>query len=225
MHKTKKMRYSYTLFLLLISLIIAYIKCEIVDIENDDVESDGIQAIDSDFLYLSINKSSLPFQGVGLGVFSKVLIPRNEIICEYRGVVIPSTTPFQSDYLYSSKTPTGDQINIVPDMNKPICAYINDCARILESNYTAAELNDVERTGVDLPTYSGFSYNAWTMYTPLGKVFIVALVDIPANTEIFYPYGSGYWIVRLRHPHVFNLPISPPSGSVESSTSIPITES
>jgi hypothetical protein len=158
-----------------------------------------------------MKKSSLPFEEVGQGVFTKVPVFKNEIICEYRGAVIPSDIPFKSDYIYHTRTADGNLIHIVPDMNKPICAFINDCVKILGSNYSTAELNAIETTGGELPTYDGFKHNAFTMYTKLGKIFIVATEDIPADTEVFYPYGSGYWIARLRQPAAFGIPIDPPS--------------
>ena len=168
----------------------------------------GIPAIDSDFLFLTINKSTLPFRRAGLGVFSKETIYANEIICEYRGAVIPSNVPFKSDYIYSTRNPAGHLIHIIPDMDKPICAFINDCVKVLGSNYTAAELDVYESGTMELPTYDGFHHNAATLFTDLGKVFIVSTQDIPARTEIFYPYGSGYWVPRLRIPAAFGMDLS-----------------
>ena len=143
-------------------------------------------------------------------MYSKVPIFKNEIICEYRGAIVPSNVPFESDYIYSTRTSTGEMIHIIPDMDKPICAYINDCVKILGSNYTARELSLMEQGQGDLPTYDGFHHNAGTLFTKMGKVFIVATEDIPARTEIFYPYGFGYWVVRLRNPAMFKLPLDPP---------------
>jgi hypothetical protein len=197
----------YPLIFALLSLLVS---CWCQDQPPEQAEAEGIRAVDSDFLFLYMKKSSLPFEEVGQGVFTKVPVFKNEIICEYRGAIIPSDVPFESNYIYHTKTLDGKMIHIVPDMNKPICAYINDCVKILGSNYTIAELNDIIATNGDLPTYDGFKHNAGTLYTKLGKIFIVAIEDIPANTEVFYPYGTGYWIARLRDPAAFGIPIEPP---------------
>lgn len=178
----------------------------------EETAEDKILAVDSDFLYMEIKKSTLPFQSVGMGVFAKIDIPANEILCEYRGAVIPVDVQFRSDYTFSATTITGDRINIIPDMDKPICAYINDCSLILGHNYTIAELDAMEANNSPLPTYPGFSQNAAPIFTAMGKVFIASTTSIRAGQEIFYPYGTGYWIIRMKHPAHFNLPVPAPVG-------------
>lgn len=139
-----------------------------------------------------------------MGVFAKVEIAANEILCEYRGATIPSDQPFNSNYIYSSKKVTGEQFNIVPDMNKPICAIINDCALIVGNNYTTAELDAYESNDtLIMPTYPGYAYNARPMFTAMGKVFIISNEAIPAGAEIFYSYGNRYWVPRIRYPQYF----------------------
>lgn len=101
-------------------------------------------------------------------------------------------------------------MHIIPDMNKPICAYFNDCVKILGSNYTAQELDKLEQKRGNLPTYDGFKHNSVALATDMGKIFVVATEDIPAQTEIFYPYGLGYWLPRLRNPQAYGLPLDPP---------------
>lgn len=86
------------LLALYLQLIVGNTTAEIEGSVSGD-EDQRYFAVDSDFLFLSINKSSLPFERVGLGVFSKVPIYNREIICEYRGVVVPAHVPFQSDYM------------------------------------------------------------------------------------------------------------------------------
>jgi hypothetical protein len=167
-------------------------------------EEGGIPAIDSDFLFMHILPSILPFPQAGLGVFAKVDIPANEILCEYRGATIPSNITFMSNYIYSSKTIHGEPFNIIPDMDKPICAYINDCVLIVGNSYSAEELDAYESNeSIDMPTYAGYEHNAAPMYTIMGKVFIISKVRIPAGSEIYYPYGSKYWIPRIKYPDSF----------------------
>lgn len=183
-----------------------------VETTSSETADDGrIPAVDSDFLYMEMKKSTLPFDSVGMGVFAKINIPANEILCEYRGAVIPSSVAFKSDYTFTATTSTGEMIHIIPDMDKPICAYINDCSLIIGHNYTLSELNAMEAANTNLPTYPGFSQNAAPIFTGMGKVFIASTRAIAAGEEIFYPYGSGYWIIRLKHPAHFNLPIPPPA--------------
>jgi hypothetical protein len=77
-----------------------------------------------------------------------------------------------------------------------ICSLINDAAKVTSdtdesgSPYTSAQLDEFESlAAIDcIPTHHGYRYNArsWSK----GKVFIVASVDIPAGSEIFYPYGK-----------------------------------
>jgi hypothetical protein len=207
LHGMRSPRWIVVLFCAFVSVAVHGVPAPAAEVD----EPKGIPAIESDFLYLTMNKSSLPFQEVGWGVFSKVPIYKIEIICEYRGAVIPDNVEFKSDYIYSSTTITGEKVHIVPDMNKPICAYINDCVKILGSNYSNAELDAMQASGKELPTYDGFHHNAGTLTTNMGKIFIVATEDIPARTEIFYPYGFYYWVTRLRNPAYFGIPISPPS--------------
>lgn len=164
----------------------------------------GIPAIDSDFLFMKIEPSSLPFEGAGMGVFAKVEIAANEILCEYRGATIPEEQAFNSNYLYSSKKITGEGFHIVPDMNKPICAIINDCALIVGNNYTNEELEAYEANDtLIMPTYPGYAYNARPMFTLMGKVFIISNEIIPAGAEIFYSYGNRYWVPRIKFPEYF----------------------
>ena len=204
----------------LFKLLVLYLVCLLKVCTSNDEDSaqneatNGIPAIDSDFLFLRIDESTLPLPSgkAGLGVFAKVNIPAREIICEYRGAVIPASIPFKSNYIFNTKTYDGIDISIVPDMNKPICAYINDCVHIYGGNYSTEDLNDIEskiaseevNTNNAFPNHIGFSHNAHVIFTKMGKIFIGATHDIKAGEEIFYPYGAVYWLTRLRHPEAFD---------------------
>lgn len=168
------------------------------------VEEQRIPAVDSDFLFMRIAKSTLPFEGAGVGVFAKVDIPAGEILCEYRGATIPNDVQFESNYIYSSKKYTGEGFHIVPDMKKPICAYINDCVLITGSNYSTQELDEFENDeNKEMPTYPGYIHNAQPFYTAMGKVFVTSKTNISAGSEIFYKYGNRYWVPRIRYPQAF----------------------
>ena len=172
--------------------------------EVEVVENKGIPAVDSDFLFMRIAKSTLPFEGAGVGVFAKVDILAGEILCEYRGATIPNDIPFESNYIYSSKKATGEGFHIVPDMKKPICAMVNDCVLITGNNYTKEELDEFENDeNKEMPTYPGFTHNASPFYTAMGKVFVMSKTNISAGEEIFYKYGNRYWVPRIRYPQAF----------------------
>eukprot|EP01038_Epipyxis_sp_PR26KG_P007410 gene7410-10101_t len=167
-----------------------------------------IPAIDSDYLFLEIKPSSIPFKNVGQGVFAKVDIPGNEILCEYRGAIISADIPFNSKYSFGSVISTGEEVNIIPDMNLPICAYINDCVSVYNGKngtYSNEELDLIEAKGGIFPNYEGFYHNSATVTTKMGKIFIVSKTVIKAGDEIFLSYGMRYWMARLRHPDVFGL--------------------
>lgn len=148
---------------------------------------DAIEAIHSDFLTLYTANTSLPFP-MGIGVFTRFDTPANELLCEYRGPAIGVDVDYQSDKKFLTSTPDGQQHNIIAD---GICGYINDCAWILESNYTREDIDRFKASDDEtvIPTYPGYRYNARFEKTRLGKILLYAAEEIPANSEIFYPYG------------------------------------
>lgn len=174
--------------------------------------SKGIAALDSEFLFLDVAPTSLPYEGGGMGVFAKVSIPAGEILCEHRGAVLPASVAYKSDYSFTITTAVHQSVNIIPQHGKMgICAFINDCVQVIGSNYTAALLDEMERTYEPLLTYPGFEWNATPVSTGMGKVFLVTTKEIPAGSEVFYFYGNAYWITRMRDPKGYNLPMDPPS--------------
>jgi hypothetical protein len=172
----------------------------------------NIEAVDSDYLFLYVARTSLPYEGGGMGVFAKHTIPQGEILCEHRGAVVPASMAVKTDYSFTITTGAHQSVNIIPQPNKMgICAFFNDCVQVIGSNYTAAQLNEMERTYQPLATYPGYEWNAGPVSTGMGKVFIVAKKTIPVGSEIFYSYGNAYWITRMRDPKSYNLPIEPPA--------------
>jgi hypothetical protein len=164
------------------------------------VTNDGaIIAVDSDFIFMEIKPTSLlAGSNAGLGVFAKVNIPPQEILCEYRGAIVPSEVPYESDYIYTSRTATNEPFQIIPDMDKPICSYINDCVVADPSAYTDTEFDTIESGQAALKTHEGFQHNAAALITKMGKVFVISTANISTGSEVFFAYGSNYWLPRLR---------------------------
>ena len=149
-----------------------------------------INAMDSDYLFLDIRPTTLPFP-VGNGVFAKFDIAAGEILCEYRGPVISGKTRYPSDKLFTINLPEDGMVYPYQIIGDNICAHINDCADILGKEYTLQDIHDLRHNeSASLPTYPGYSYNSHYVKTALGKVFIASLTNIKANTEIFFNYGK-----------------------------------
>ena len=149
--------------------------------------SAALPATDSDYLYLYMTKSSIPID-VGLGVFAKVDIPAGEIICEYRGPMIDFDIPYSSDKKFRAGTREGRTYSI---LGNTICAMINDPVWVVNKTYTPEEIESFKNATTEdiIPLYPGLTYNANYVATAMGKIFIYATAFIPANAEIFFPYG------------------------------------
>lgn len=155
---------------------------------NDNNES-IVDAIDSDHFSIFTNKSTLPVEGAGNGVFAKRLIPEKTVICEYRGPIIDSEA--------SLKLPYNDKYFRVDFKNKEymvlgkgICSMINDCSNaiiLLKNNETLVyEESDPSEC------YDSLSYNAKAVY--IGpKIFILTSRNILPGEEIFFSYSWTYW--------------------------------
>eukprot|EP01032_Pedospumella_encystans_P024324 gene24324-27516_t len=107
-------------------------------------------------------------------------IPTNELVCEYRGAVIPFTVPYESDYHFSTHDSQGNRIKIIPQPtelnsnNLPICSYVNDCVNIYGQEYSVEDVLAIEAQKKALYTYPGTDYNLRSLTTKMGKVFLVA---------------------------------------------------
>ena len=155
---------------------------------NPQDASGLIPAIDSDYLYLYSAPSTLPFEGVGMGIFALYTIPAETILCEHRGPVIPENISFRTDKAFEVTGLDGLGYKII---GTNVCAYINDCAMIMR-NYSREELDAIfSHPDYDsIPTYPGTDYNARYDKSSPGKVFIVAKRDIAQGEEIFFSYGK-----------------------------------
>jgi hypothetical protein len=96
----------------------------------------NVAVIESDYLYIEKRSSLLPIENAGIGVFAKLDISNNTIICEYRGPII--TEEYYSNFYHNDKL--FDITNINGKKHKiignNICSYINDCTSALNRSYT-----------------------------------------------------------------------------------------
>jgi hypothetical protein len=150
-------------------------------------ENGLIPAMDSDYLFLDVKPSLLPFSEIGNGVFAMNDIPAGEILCEYRGPIIDDEIPFPSNKMYNIFH-DGKKKKILGDT---ICSLINDCAAIYGAKYSVEDIKRLKESEDDeMPPYDGYRYNAKGMVTTAGKVFIVSTEFIKAGSEIYYSYGK-----------------------------------
>jgi hypothetical protein len=142
----------------------------------------------SDLLNIFVDLSSLPIEPSGLGVFAKIDIPPDEIICEYTGAVIDAKTITYDDILSEKVAYTDYQGSEFGIDGNNVCAIINDCAWVVGSSYSK---QDIDRIKIikEIPCYPGYKYNAKVYKTKIGKVFIKSAVFIPKDSEIFWSYG------------------------------------
>ncbi len=145
----------------------------------------------SDLIHLYYDSSALPIDPSGIGVFARVDIPIDELICEFRGEVIDidsltdaDITNLSNKVIYSERY---DGMSFAVDANN-ICAYVNDCASIVGSTYSRKDLKEFKIHN-NIPPYFGYSYNAKTYKTKLGKIFLKSISHIKRNSEIYFPYG------------------------------------
>lgn len=150
-------------------------------------------AIDSDFLVLYTAPSTIKLPDdnfvVGDGVFARVDILKDEIICEYRGPIVDMET---ADKIVNNKkmntvSTTGELLVII---GENICTVINDAAMIVGQKYTRAQMEAFKSNQEMIPTYPGYEYNVEHRVTRTGKVIFVASKDISADAELFYSYGK-----------------------------------
>ena len=165
------------------------------DIEEDihqHSQNSTIDAIDSDYWLLYIDKSTIPVDGAGNGVFARKPIPQHSILCEYRGPILDNKAadllPYNDKYFGIKHI--GKSI-----LGKGLCSMINDCSNaivLLNSNSTLLnEENDPSRC------YDGLQINARAIFLA-DKLFIVSARHIFEGEEIFYTYGWSYWKSNYR---------------------------
>ena len=121
--------------------------------------------------YLYISRSSIP--SGGLGLFTRVLIRKGERIIEYKG-----------------KVTTWKEVNHRNGTNGYIY-YINRKHVVDAFTYRKA-LGRYANDARGRVRKKGLRNNA-TYKTEGLKVYIDAIKDIPAGSEIFVGYGKEYW--------------------------------
>lgn len=184
------------IYLLIFKMMLAIL---LTTVKSSDfvTPNEGIPAIDTDYLYLYTNKSSIPLDGVGYGVFALKDIPEGEIVCEYRGAAIDEEKYgiFNSRNKYITFTSDGQRLTVV---GNTICSIINDPVILNKrQKYTREQMRIFklpESSEEIIPLYEGLSYNSKPVVNSMGKIFIVTTKFIKANTEIFYSYGRWYWL-------------------------------
>ena len=152
-----------------------------------EIRSDVIEAVDSDYLSLYVDRSSIPDIS-GSGVFARNNIEPDVIVCEYRGAVVPRGTMVRSDKLMDVIGPDGQEMSIVGGETPSICPLINDCAKIYNTSYSQLDLENFHNSTHGIPTYSGVTYSVKAIHMN-SKVFYMSTRKIIAGEEIFVSYG------------------------------------
>jgi uncharacterized protein len=129
--------------------------------------------------HLYIRKSSIPAGGRGL--FTRRLIRKGSRIIEYKG-----------------KVTTWKEVNHRNGANGYI--YFINHKHVLDAFTYRKALGRYANDARGMKRKKGLKNNA--AYETIGlKVYIDAVEDIPAGTEIFVGYGKEYWDA-LRHNHM-----------------------
>ena len=126
--------------------------------------------------HLYISKSSIP--SCGRGLFTRISIPKGSRIIEYKG-----------------KVTTWKEVNHRHGTNGYI--YFINYKHVLDAFTYPKALGRYANDARGMVRKKGLKNNA--TYISIGlKVYIDAIADIPAGTEIFVGYGKEYW-AALRH--------------------------
>ncbi|MDQ6761584.1 MAG: SET domain-containing protein [Bacteroidota bacterium] len=125
---------------------------------------------------LCIKRSGIPKAGKGL--FTKISIPKGAVIAEYEGEIttwkkVQQTNEFNGYVFYISKNHVIDARPYI----KSFARYINDAKGITR--------------------IEGLQNNSKYVNED-NRIFIYAIKDIPAGSEIFVSYKKDYWDV-IRH--------------------------
>ncbi len=132
--------------------------------------------------YLLVKRSRIARAGKGL--FTKIPIRKGEYIIEYTGVITTWKNVLQSEdfngyVFYINRNHVIDAKEVLDSLGR----YVNDAKGITKMQ--------------------GLSNNAKYIENK-GKVFVQAIRDIPAGSEILVSYKKGYWDV-IRYNAQFNL--------------------
>ena len=122
--------------------------------------------------YLVVKKSTIP--GAGKGLFTKTDIPKGERIVEYKGKVTDWKNADHNDNPTIFMVTRKHVIDARP-YKKALAKYANDARGLVR--------------------VKGVVNNAEYEEDDDKKVYITAIKDIPAGSEILVAYGKEYWDV------------------------------
>jgi hypothetical protein len=166
-------------------------------------EFNGGLGVDSDYLSLYLNPTTLPIEGGHNGVFAKHEIKIGSLICEYRGPVVKKSLA-TNNLIHNNYTWDLD-VNGEPNIiiGNSLCAIINDCVNILNNsrilnreylNYwhtaTTTHGSSLE-VPEEIACTDGRTHNVVSIMSGQ-KVFYVAARDIMPGEELFVYYGNSY---------------------------------
>ena len=221
----ERMIYIYQLLIFLYIIHIC-ISSDSAEQPQDEVHLDGSSggatssiegnALDSDYLLLYIDRTSLPI-GNHKGVYAKHRIAEGEAVCEYRGPIIKKAIAIEmkldNTYTWEITDPDNDSAYILGDN---VCAFINDCVSILNNpSIMNSEFLDKWRENMTARDAEGHAPASWMpdeIKCPAGmaenvmslsvgrKILVVATRVIEPGEELFLFYGNTYW-----HPRAANL--------------------
>jgi len=182
---------NWFLTFLIIIIVIVMKNCESINGVDDILTTDTINIpyINSDYLYLEKRVSLLPIDNVGQGVFAKVNISHDTIICEYRGPIISEEyfpLLIDNDKLFDINNSNNKHYKII---GNNICAYINDCTSVLNRTYTIHDIEMINNGNMSMTCFDNYNYNAKYVKTFEGKVFVKSITNINKDDEIFFSYG------------------------------------
>ena len=122
---------------------------------------------------LALKPSRIP--GSGTGLFTTVAIPKNKNIAKYTGVIKSKTAYNENPSGYGVALSRGRVLDAASTQSG-VARYVNSCR--------AAN----KRAGHCSGNNAKFVVNNRT-----DSVWVRAIKNIPAGSEIFMSYGAGYW--------------------------------
>ncbi|MEO6541391.1 MAG: SET domain-containing protein [Ferruginibacter sp.] len=122
---------------------------------------------------LIVKRSTLP--GSGKGLFTKCLIPKNTKVAEYKGKI---TNWENADH---------------DDGGNPYLYYVNK-NHVIDAKNNKASLAHYANDAEGVKKIKEMDNNS-TYAVENKRVYIKALTDIPAGSEILVSYGKEYWDV------------------------------
>lgn len=174
-------------------------KVEVISEQVGTVENPEKQEVDppkqqqtlpctiTDFKKLEIAESSI--ERAGSGVFAKCSISDGEILCEYRGAIVPFNVVLSLEQ-ESKRITLNDQETILGDN---IASCINDTVDFRE--YSLAELRECVAKGTFLTHDKKHNAKLTKIHD---KIFVTAIRNIQSGEEIFADFGHEFWVKQFK---------------------------